>query len=77
MRKEAQEHLEKMLSDLRGTGNAVSEATNSTGASGSSVIRKKLQNAVSLMQEGLVERDTEVRCSFLHDFGVHCVLSVV
>ena len=59
MRKEAQEYMERMLQDLKFAGSSQPQYSNA-GVATSSAIRKKLQNAVKMMQEGLVERDTEV-----------------
>lgn len=67
MRKEAQDYMEKILVELKKTiAVAPQDAAQQGGnVSGSAAIRLKLQNAVQLMQEGLVERDTEVRLLML------------
>ena len=58
MRESAKANVEKLLVDL----NRRSSATKGSIATGSisTSMKAKLQNAVKAMQEGLVERDTEV-----------------
>lgn len=65
MRAQAEDYLKQMMKELhaaemsasRGSGN--SYRSMSMGMSSS--VKQKLVNAISVMQQGLVERDTEVR----------------
>lgn len=64
MREEAQAHMDALLRELRGGGSS----NGSDGgrvvhqpSAGAVAIKAKLKNAIGVMQQGLVERDTEVR----------------
>ena len=72
MRKEAQEYRAQLLAEIK--GGAASQASTSATASSSvtssqQAIKRKLVNAVSVMQEGLVEREAEVRGRSLNGGG--------
>jgi len=69
MRQAAQTRAGKLLMDLK-TGASPEQpsqdpSVNNRQGSISSEIRAKLQNAIKVMQEGLIERDTEVRLLLL------------
>lgn len=61
MRRDAQQYMETLLADLKAqsTSSASSQASNGNGKV-SAVVKAKLQYAIKAMQNGLVERDTEV-----------------
>lgn len=64
MREEAQAHVDALLQELRsgGSGNGSGGGRVVHQPSAAAVaIKAKLKNAVGVMQQGLVERDTEVR----------------
>lgn len=62
MRREAQAAVEALIRELDLSSASTSQATAAGGnGSISTAMKAKLRNAVTAMQEGLVERDTEVR----------------
>jgi len=76
MRKEAQAYMTALLDDLKAR-TAGSSGSSRAGENGmvSAQIKAKLQNAIQVMQEGLVERDTEVRLLLLAAMaGEHILL---
>mmetsp|Transcript_40685 Transcript_40685/g.90451 ORF Transcript_40685/g.90451 Transcript_40685/m.90451 type:complete len:362 (+) Transcript_40685:81-1166(+) len=76
MRAEAQEYMQSILKDLNSSLAQSRGPANGLGAPGlSSEVKTKLQNAIRMMQEGLVERDTEVRLLLLAAMaGEHILL---
>ncbi len=64
MRREAERHVQELLQSLDRKSATARSGAGAAGAQGSisSAMKAKLQNAVRAMQEGLVERDTEVGC---------------
>lgn len=59
MRKEANEALQALLAELRARGSSPTPS-GSGSMTVDATIKYKLQNAIEVMQQGLVERDTEV-----------------
>ena len=66
MRKEAQDYRNQLLSEIKASvttrGQAATAAVPSTSSAATEqgAIKKKLENAIVVMQEGLVERQAEV-----------------
>jgi hypothetical protein len=71
MRKEAQEFMNSLLAELKAGTSSASDG-NGSGQSQAQIsqdVKAKLQNAIKVMQEGLVERDTEVCVCVCHVVG--------
>eukprot|EP00983_Pelagomonas_calceolata_P079813 1154873-Pelagomonas_calceolata.AAC.6 len=62
MRRKAEQNVQQLLQSLDSKSAAAKSGAGGAGAEGSisSAMKAKLQNAVKAMQQGLVERDTEV-----------------
>ena len=64
MRKEAQDYRNQLLSEIRASvgtrGQAAAASTSASSSGEQGAIKKKLENAIVIMQEGLVERQAEV-----------------
>ena len=67
MRKEAQDYRNQLLSEIKASvgtrGQAAAASTSASSSGEQGAIKKKLENAIVIMQEGLVERQAEVGCS--------------
>mmetsp|Transcript_21554 Transcript_21554/g.59746 ORF Transcript_21554/g.59746 Transcript_21554/m.59746 type:complete len:571 (+) Transcript_21554:16-1728(+) len=77
MRRKAEQNVQQLLQSLDSKSAAAKSGAGGAGAEGSisSAMKAKLQNAVKAMQQGLVERDTEVRLLLLAAMsGEHILL---